>query len=123
VRHNWPSKQVGNRFEYHPPTNLRKQCLSIFQRTERTGLRAFVIGAERRAEFGRVQHRFSSLCALEAELLAGVPFEAALERVSKIFHSNKNSLRQWASGYSQHGVAGLLERKLGRVGGGRKVKR
>jgi hypothetical protein len=95
---------------------LRGRCIAISKRTKPTGLQAFSIGLQRRAEIDRALHRFSSLLALEAELIAAVPFETALKRVSIAYHTNPNSLRQWAASFLKCGLAGLLENKRGHSG-------
>ena len=115
VRDRWPMRQRANFHEYQVPHSLRAKCLQRFLCTKPAGLNGFAIGTARRAEIGRAQHRFAALCALEAELLA-VPNEIALASVSKAFHANPISLRQWAEHFSKRGFAGLLENKRGNSG-------
>ena len=117
ARDGWPRSARDNyAVEFTPPAKLRSRCLAIFQRTKPTGLKAISIGLERRAEIDRALHRFSSLLALEAELIAAVPFEVALKRISTACHTNPNSLRRWAASFLKRGIAGLLENKRGHSG-------
>ena len=112
----WKQRKSRKKFEYQPPQNLRIKCEAIFLRIKPVGLESFFIGLERRAEINRALNRFSALLALEAELIAFAPFEQSLARVSTAFHSNQNSLRQWAAAFSKFGFAGLMEKKRGRSG-------
>ena len=121
----WPCRQNGCLFEYSPPRALRSKCLSIFQRTKAVGLRAFNIGAPRRAEVFRAHNRFAALCGLEIALKNGMQFERVLARVARdfTFHCSPHELRKWWHRFSKEGFAGLLEKKRSRSGRKPKAKR
>jgi hypothetical protein len=116
TRESWPRTGAGYAEKFQPPAKLRARCAAIFRQTKPSSLNAFCIGLEHRAEINRALNRFSALLALEAELLAGVPFERSLARVSTTFHATHNSLRHWAAAYSKFGFAGLMEKKRGHSG-------
>jgi hypothetical protein len=121
----WPRRQNGNLFEYQPPRALHAKCLLISRRTKAVGLRAFDIGAERRAEVFRAHNRFAALCGLEIALENGMQIERALARVGRdfTFHCSPRNLRKWQRRFSKEGFAGLLEKKRGYSGRKPKAKR
>jgi hypothetical protein len=112
----WPSRKIANRLEYIAPRAL----LGAHQPRQEAALVAFPppIPAEEGYRLRRAWLRFAALEELRRLTDGGMPIERALAEVARghSFSVSPSSLRAWADGYAQHGLEGLQEHKLGRVG-------
>ncbi len=118
VREGWKRGANGNEFGYLPPRALLAKCRRLMRRVPPRGLQIEGLTQERRAEALRVSRRMDACLLLAAALDAGEGRERALVRVAHIanFPCSARSLRRWFNAFEEHGVAGLAERKRGRVG-------
>ena len=114
----WPRRLRGNFWEFIPPVALRKKCAALHQREKPDGLAVFEIEFARLAENFRVASRIAALQSLSTAIKTGMRIEVALTKVAKhfVFNCSPRSLRTWKRSFDQSGIAGLTEKKIGRVG-------
>jgi hypothetical protein len=115
-REHWPSRQIGNRFEFIAPRSLLGQNRAALEAASVDFLQA--IPAPERYRFRRASLRFEALLELRRLVDSGTPKERALAEVARAhsFSVSPSSLRSWAYAYSLRGRSGLEEQKLGNVG-------
>jgi hypothetical protein len=132
VKAGWNKRNLGYRWEYQPP-------LSILSRVWENGKNIPSRNSQKRKLSVRFEEIFDSkqtekilLREMAVQILheiveKGTPKEKALLRVLELMRrfptlklNQVNTLRNWEKAYSQNGIDGLVEQKLGRVG--RKTK-
>jgi len=124
LRENWQRGFNGNQFVFEPPRKLLAKCRAIARLVEPRGLRPSALIPARRAELMRASNRLFACLMLASALDAGESHERALVRVAHVatFKCSARSLRRWFTALESQGIAGLAERKRGRVGRKPEVK-
>jgi hypothetical protein len=118
ARERWARRVNGNAHHFIPPRPILARCRQLLRRGKPRGLQVAPLTPERRAESLRLAHRMFACLMLASALDTGCATELALIRVAHLvsFNCSATSLRRWFQRFEKHGVSGLAENKLGRVG-------
>lgn len=122
-REGWPSRRVGNRFEYRPPQNILEVLVAapVGRRTDGAPTVRFVDLVQNDAQHAIVLLRKKAVDAVQAALHLGkeraLQFAcAAMKKDHPLFRCSVTSLRRWFDNFAAHGLDALVEQKRGRVG-------
>ncbi len=127
VKAGWDKRNLGYRWEYSPPLSILskvwengKNIPSRSSKRRKLSIRLEDIYDSKQIE--RIRLREMAVQMLHDFVEKSIPKEKALLQVPELmrrFQSLKigvGSLRQWEKNYKEHGIDGLVEQKLGRVG-------
>ncbi len=119
----WPTRQIANHLEYQPPPEVAAAISSVPSAPSVASPRAVSFAALTHdpTQRAKVLAREAVVLHLRAQLDAGAPKAVAI--ASAVLHAQRldlsasySSVHRWDQAYAQHGLDGLVEQKLGKVG-------